>query len=69
MDLVVFFYLSNTKLATMAYMFFLGWGEGGKVWSWCLRLMVWEEEMWHDCCALGNFMPFQDTILLVSTTT
>jgi len=44
------FYLSDSKLATVANMFSLGWG--GEAWKWRCRLMDWEEELGSECWAL-----------------
>ena len=38
------FYLVVNKMAAVAEMFSLGWGEGGEVWKWRRRLLAWEEE-------------------------
>jgi len=43
------FYLSDKKMATVADMFLLGWGEGGEAWKWRRRLLAWEEELVIEC--------------------
>ncbi|RHN79618.1 putative reverse transcriptase zinc-binding domain-containing protein [Medicago truncatula] len=44
------FDLANNKMATVAEMYSLGWGEEGEVWKWRRRLFAWEEEKVLECC-------------------
>ncbi|PNY08383.1 heat shock protein [Trifolium pratense] len=44
--------LAETKLHTMAEMFFLGWGSDGAAWAWQRQLTAWEEEMLGECQSL-----------------
>jgi len=63
--------------------FLLGWGEGGDAWKWRRRLLAWEEKLvgnvvlfyYQLFCRLirmtgefSNFMPLQNTTLVVFTT-
>jgi len=36
----------------VAYMFSLGWGEGGEAWNWLRQLLAWEEDQVRECCAI-----------------
>ena len=46
------FHLAVNKMATVAEMFSLGWGEGGEVWKWQRRLLAWEEDQVRECCVI-----------------
>jgi len=44
------FDLATNKMATVAEMYSLGWGEEGEAWKWQRRLLAWEEEKVRECC-------------------
>jgi len=56
------FFLSINKLATLAGMFLLGWGEGGEAWKWRRRLFAWKEELKSDCCTLLLLIVLQTVV-------
>jgi len=43
------FDLALDKCVSVADMQALGWGEGDEVWTWCRRLLTWEEELAKEC--------------------
>ena len=45
------FELSEYKLASVADMFYFGWGFG-EAWKWRRRLLPWEEELLRECVDL-----------------
>jgi len=56
------FELSGNKMATVAEMERLGWGENGETWKWCRPLWAWEEEQLRECSACLNFIILQDDV-------
>ena len=53
----ILFDLATNKMATVAEMYSLGWGEEGEARKWRRRLLVWEEETVRECCdVLSNIV-------------
>jgi len=44
------FDLATNKMATVAEIYSLRWGEEGEAWKWRRRLLAWEEEKVRECC-------------------
>jgi len=56
------FEFSDNKMATVAEIVRLGWGESGETWKWRRPLRAWEEEKSGEYSACLNSIILQDDV-------
>ena len=56
------FNLKKNKLASVARMNELGWGENCEAWKWRMRLFAWEEELVRECIERLTLVVLQEDI-------